>query len=52
MYGLIFMDLEMLGINGISASKLIFSYCEEKDIKLPIIVACSGYQKDIEFPKC
>ncbi|CAD8073131.1 unnamed protein product [Paramecium primaurelia] len=52
MYQLIFMDLEMLGINGINASKLIFSYCEEKNIKPPIIVACSGYQKDIEFPKC
>lgn len=52
MYGLIFMDLEMLGINGINASKHIFSYCEEKDLKSPIIVACSAYQKEIEFPKC
>ncbi|CAD8074872.1 unnamed protein product [Paramecium primaurelia] len=52
MYKLIFMDLEMLGINGINASKLIFTYCEENGIQLPIIVACSGHQKEIEFPKC
>jgi CheY-like chemotaxis protein len=27
---LIFMDLEMPGINGVNAAKLIFDYCEEK----------------------
>lgn len=43
MYGLIFMDLEMLGINGISASQFIFEFCEENNIQSPIIVACSGY---------
>lgn len=32
MYKLIFMDLEMLGINGINASKNIFTYCEENGI--------------------
>lgn len=43
MYKLIFMDLEMLGINGIDASKAIFTYCVENEIQIPIIVACSGY---------
>lgn len=32
MYGLIFMDLEMLGINGINAARHIFEYCEENNI--------------------
>lgn len=46
------MDLEMPGINGVNAAKLIFDYCEEEGAQLPIIVACSGHPIESEFPKC
>ncbi|TNV75062.1 hypothetical protein FGO68_gene1714 [Halteria grandinella] len=40
---IIFMDIEMPIMNGITATKLIRSYCQANQIEQPIIIASTAY---------
>ncbi|KAM3144654.1 hypothetical protein pb186bvf_003261 [Paramecium bursaria] len=51
-FELIFMDLEMPGIDGLKTAELIFENIKDRKQKLPMIVACSGYEAAEYIEKC
>ncbi|CAD8104263.1 unnamed protein product [Paramecium sonneborni] len=51
-YKLIFMDIEMPTMNGVTATKQIFQYCEQNNLQKPIIIAQTAYTDSLTKTVC
>ncbi|CAD8090424.1 unnamed protein product [Paramecium primaurelia] len=51
-YQLIFMDIEMPNMNGITATKQILQFCEQNDLQKPIIIAQTAYTDSLTKTFC
>ncbi|CAD8109896.1 unnamed protein product [Paramecium sonneborni] len=51
-YQLIFMDIEMPNMNGVTATKQIHQYCEQNNLQKPIIIAQTAYTDSLTKKVC